>query len=152
MAPARPLHSRTPNYPADSVARSAADRDLNAPLVGASQRDTSSRRSSRVLQARARVGRTCRAYGPFLGPRRPLCSDVNNVNGPEVKLICHAGASIEKLRALRSPLVLFLFRIVPAPSFLAGLLPRGLSARSRRAKGTDPRGSKHRVDGINPAA
>lgn len=36
------------------------------------------------------MGRTCQAYDPFLGPH-PLCSDVNNVNGPEVKLICHAG-------------------------------------------------------------
>lgn len=36
------------------------------------------------------MGRTCQAYGPFL-ELRPLCSDVNNVNGPEVKLICHAG-------------------------------------------------------------
>lgn len=34
-----------------------------------------------------------RTRGPDVPSIRPgpLCSDVNNVNGPEVKLICHAG-------------------------------------------------------------
>lgn len=40
--------------------------------------------------ASARVGRT-RGGRLSEGPLGPLCSDVNNVNGPEVKLICHAG-------------------------------------------------------------
>lgn len=39
----------------------------------------------------ARVGRTRRAYDHSRASPRPLRSDVNNVNGAEVKLICHAG-------------------------------------------------------------
>lgn len=49
------------------------------------------RKSVLLELASARVGRTRRAYDHSRASPRPLCLDVNNVNGPEVKLICHAG-------------------------------------------------------------
>jgi len=86
MAPARPPLDAVPLIIQPTRSRAAAEKDLYAPLVGP-HNAIQARRSSRVLQACAWAGR---AEHTFLGPR-PLCSDVNNVNGPEVKLICHAG-------------------------------------------------------------
>lgn len=100
--PARPPRRCTPNYTPCSVAHSVALLGLccanRKGEAGGKRALSMGPLSHKAFSREYKVGQRAYARGldvPSIRPdsptATPLYSDVNNVNGPKVKLICHAG-------------------------------------------------------------
>lgn len=127
MAPAKPPRCRTPNYPAESVARGQGERDLNTSLVGPHSA-IQARRSSRVLEAHAWAGRAEHTVR-FSGPVRCVQMLIM-LMGRRLSLSVMRGLNRETalLRSIRSLLIPHRAHLL----FPARLLPMACKVPTRR--------------------
>lgn len=129
MAPAKPPLDAVPLIIQPTRSRAAAERDLNAPLVGPHSA-IQARRSSRVLQAHAWAGRA-EHTARFSSPVRCVQMLIM-LMGRRLSLSVMRGLNRETalLRSVRSLLIPHRAH----PPFSCGLLPKACKA----SKGTDP--------------